>query len=214
MTDLAGLARLFEINFAPSYHFQQPNPLNVRTGTEVNPIAQAPGVRMSFLSGLGGYLGQVLGTVPSILGGLQTAGVIGGGAPRAIAPAVGGVGAISKVAQTGAPSTAPMTAPTAIMRKVTTTAAAHPILTAAGGAAATAGAVATLVRSRKGVHPAVAAAMGMHRRRRMHVTNVKALRRSIRRLHGFEKVCRKVLRFTSPHRSHGRATFKKPKRRG
>ena len=168
---------------------------------------------MSFLSGLGGYLGQVIGTIPNIIGGLQTAGVVGGGVPRAVTPP-GTVGTISKVAATGAPSLQP----TALVGKAASTAIAvaqkHPILTAAGGAAATAGAVATLVRSRSGgVHPAVKAAMGIGRRRRMHVTNVKALRRSIRRLHGFEKVCRKVLRFTSPHRSHGRATFKRPKRR-
>ena len=209
MTDLGALARLFEINFAPSFHYNQPNPYGVRTGTDVNPIYQAPGVRsnVSFLSGLGGYLGQVVSTIPSIIGGLSTAGVFGGSR----APAVpNGVGTISKVAQTGAPS---LTS-TAIVGKAVSVATKHPIITAAAGAAATAGAVTTLVRSRKGaVHPAVAAAMGMGRRRRMHVTNVKALRRSIRRLHGFEKVCRKVLRFTSPHRSHGRAVFKKAKRR-
>lgn len=168
---------------------------------------------MSFLSGLGGYLGQVVSTIPSILGGLSQAGVVGG--PRAIPPPATGVGTLSKVAQTGAPAIAAPTVVSTALRGVTNVATKHPILTAAGGAAATAGAVATVVRSRKGsgVHPAVAAAMGMPRRRRMHVTNVKALRRSIRRLHGFEKVCRKVLRFTSPHRSHGRATFKRPKRR-
>jgi len=166
---------------------------------------------MSFLSGLGGYLGQIVGTVPSILSGLSTAGIIG--RPGGV-PVTNGVGTISKVAQTGAPALTTPTMTGTAMRAITKTATAHPILTAAGGAAATAGAVATLVRSRKGVHPAVAAAMGMPRRRRMHVTNVKALRRSIRRLHGFEKVCRKVLRFTSPGRHHGRATFKRPKRRG
>jgi hypothetical protein len=49
-----------------------------------------------------------------------------------------------------------------------------------------------------GVHPA---ALGLHRRRRsMHVTNVKALRRSMRRVQGFAKLARKVMTFTSTHR--------------
>ena len=211
-TDLGALARLFEINFAPSYHYQLPNPYGVRTGTEVNPIVQAPGVRsnVSFLSGLGGYLGQVVQTVPSILGAVLG----GGGSARAIAPPQNGVGTISKVAQTGAPALTNPVVSTA-MRGITTAATKHPILTAAGGAAATAGAVATLVHRRGASASAAArAAMGLPRRRRMHVTNVKALRRSLRRIHGFEKVCRKVLRFTSPGRHHGRATFKRPKRRG
>lgn len=213
MTSPGALARLFEINFAPSYHFQLPNLGNIRTGTELNPIAQVPGGRssMSFLSGLGGYLGQVISTVPSIIGGLQNAGVLGGG--RAVAPPPGAVGTISKVAQTGAPALSTPAVVSTAMRAITQTAAKHPILTAAGGAAATAGAAAIALRGHKSVAKAARAAAGLPTRRRMHVTNVKALRRSIRRLHGFEKVCRKVLRFTSPHRSHGRATFKRPKRR-
>ena len=168
---------------------------------------------MSFLSGLGGYLGQVVSTIPSILGGLSTAGVIGG--PKAIPPPATGVGTLSKVAQTGAPAIAAPSVVSTALRGVTNVATKHPIFTAAGGAAATAGAVGILAHRAKGTSASSAAraAMGLPRRRRMHVTNVKALRRSIRRLHGFEKVCRKVLRFTSPHRSHGRATFKRPKRR-
>jgi hypothetical protein len=35
------------------------------------------------------------------------------------------------------------------------------------------------------------------RRRRMHVTNVKALRRALRRVEGFERIARKVLRITT-----------------
>jgi hypothetical protein len=44
-----------------------------------------------------------------------------------------------------------------------------------------------------GAHPAVAAAMGMHKRHRaMNPANIKALRRSMRRVEGFEKVVKRV----------------------
>ncbi len=49
---------------------------------------------------------------------------------------------------------------------------------------------------------------GMRRRRRMHVTNMKALRRAIRRAHGFAKIARRVLHFTSPRAPRGRPLFK------
>jgi hypothetical protein len=44
------------------------------------------------------------------------------------------------------------------------------------------------------------------RNRRMRVTNVKALRRALRRAHGFEKIARRVCRITP--------RFKKAKRKG
>jgi hypothetical protein len=44
--------------------------------------------------------------------------------------------------------------------------------------------------------------------RHMHVTNPRALRRAIRRARGFEKLARKVLGFTSPHKPKGRPYFK------
>jgi hypothetical protein len=50
-------------------------------------------------------------------------------------------------------------------------------------------------------------------RRRMHVTNVKALRRAIRRATGFARLARKVLRFTSPRPPKGRMYFKHPRRK-
>lgn len=46
------------------------------------------------------------------------------------------------------------------------------------------------------------------KRRRMNVTNAKALRRAIRRARGFEKLARKVLGFTTPKRPKGRAYFR------
>jgi len=50
---------------------------------------------------------------------------------------------------------------------------------------------------------------GGRRRRRMNVTNPKALRRAIRRGRGFEKLAMKVLGFTRPHKPKGRPYFKK-----
>jgi hypothetical protein len=96
----------------------------------------------------------------------------------------------------------------------------HPVLSAAGAAGAAGGiggmaagrmtgAVATL----PGRHrvPGVPGMLG-RRRRRMHVTNVHALRRAIRRAHGFEKLARKVMGFSSPHKPKGRAYFKRKRR--
>jgi hypothetical protein len=54
---------------------------------------------------------------------------------------------------------------------------------------------------------------GAVRRRRMRVTNVKALRRSIRRCQGFAKLAKRVLRFTSPRPPRGRPVFRHRKRK-
>ena len=51
------------------------------------------------------------------------------------------------------------------------------------------------------------------RKPRMNVANPHALRRAIRRARGFEKMARRVLGFTSPHKPKGRAYFKKGRRR-
>ena len=94
----------------------------------------------------------------------------------------------------------------------------HPVLSAAG-AAGVIGAGGTMVARRgrmggaaAGVGPATGGRMGRgfggRRHRRMHVTNVKALRRAIRRAKGFERLARRVLHFTSPRPPRGRAVFK------
>ena len=41
---------------------------------------------------------------------------------------------------------------------------------------------------------------GRHHGRRMHVTNVKALRRAMRRVQGFARTARKVMTFTHHHK--------------
>lgn len=50
------------------------------------------------------------------------------------------------------------------------------------------------------------------RYRRMNVTNVKALRRAIRRSKGFAKLARSVLTFTQPRAPKGKVTFKTKRR--
>jgi len=85
----------------------------------------------------------------------------------------------------------------------------HPVLSAAGaaGAIGTAGAV----MGRGGRMPGGAgggAGGSFRKRRRMRVTNPKALRRAIRRATGFARLARRVLRFTSPKAPKGRAIFK------
>lgn len=95
----------------------------------------------------------------------------------------------------------------------------HPVLSAAG-AAGVIGAGGTMT-ARRGRMGGAAAGVGPmagrrggagggfgRRHRRMHVTNVKALRRAIRRAKGFERLARKVMHFTSPRPPKGRAVFK------
>ena len=81
----------------------------------------------------------------------------------------------------------------------------HPVLSAAG-AAGVIGAGVEGGRMLRGRHPAMA---GMRRHRRMNVTNVRALRRSIRRAQGFAKLAKRVLHFTSPRPPRGRVVFKR-----
>jgi hypothetical protein len=59
----------------------------------------------------------------------------------------------------------------------------------------------------RGRRPA-AAGMDPRRRRHMHVTNPKALRRALRRVGGFAKLAKKVISFTSPRAARGRPHFK------
>lgn len=66
----------------------------------------------------------------------------------------------------------------------------------------------------KGYHPVK---KGPHagmwvRNRHRNVANIHALRRSLSRIHGFEKICRKVVHFVHPRRAVGHAVFKKRRR--
>lgn len=87
----------------------------------------------------------------------------------------------------------------------------HPTLSAAG-AAAVAGTGGGMLTGKRLARPKISGVMG-HRRRRIRVTNVKALRRAIRRARGFEKLARKVMHFTSPRKPKGRAVFRVRRRK-
>ncbi|SRR5712691_8118917 len=94
----------------------------------------------------------------------------------------------------------------------------HPVLTAAGGAGAIAATGAVGMRHPStmpgvGPHMGGAAAMGGRRRRRMRVTNPRALRRAIRRAQGFARLAKRVMHFISPRAPRGRAVFRAKRRK-
>jgi len=94
----------------------------------------------------------------------------------------------------------------------------HPVISAAGAAGAlalgSAEAGRMSVGGRAGYHPSKrhlhALAMGLRRAKpRMNVTNVHALRRSLRRAHGFAKLAMKVIHITHPKKKGHFAGFRK-----
>lgn len=89
-------------------------------------------------------------------------------------------------------------------------AAKHPVITAAAGAAATAGGA---ILARRGHHVQLpdGSVVSMRRHRRMNPCNIHALRRGLRRASAFERIARRVLHITSP-RKHV-SGFKLPHRR-
>lgn len=87
---------------------------------------------------------------------------------------------------------------------------AHPVLSGAAAAGVAATGAGIMARPRAGKLPMH---MGGRRRRRMHVTNVRALRRAIRRCTGFAHLAKRVLRFTSPRPPRGRVTFRRAARK-
>src|SRR5713101_2055683 len=90
----------------------------------------------------------------------------------------------------------------------------HPVLSAAGAAGVIGAGVEVGQVMRGGRHhkpDKYFLRTGRHRR--MNVTNVRALRRSIRRAHGFAKLAKRVLHFTSPRAPRGRALFKRRARK-
>jgi len=140
----------------------------------------------------------------SFLGGLakKAVGFIPGVGPVAS----GAIGAITKVA-----SRAP-----AIVKRGGAMVAAHPVLSAAGAAGVAAGAgMAMHARGSK-----AAAGMGTHgvtisgrRRRHMNVCNPKALRRAVRRTHGFAKLAMKTIHLVHPKKHATFGGFKKRRKK-
>lgn len=155
---------------------------------------------VSFLSGISKVLGGI-GTAISDVRGI--AGTIG----AAIHPAA---------TAAGKAATAGIDAAAAAGRTVARTVAAHPVIAAAAGAGAVgvaAGAMGSSATMGKGgkLHPAVARALGLHKHRRMHATNTRALHRALRRVKGFERVARRVLQIT--HHKPVKVHFKFRKKR-
>jgi len=138
-----------------------------------------------------------------------------GSAAIGMIPGVGGLAsrAISKIPSGIRPGIATMakTAGTAIIK--------HPVISAAGAASAVA--LGGVVAGRSGAfgrpagkHPSArhmhALAMGLRRARpRMNVTNVHALRRALRRTHGFAKLAMRVIHMTHPKKKARFGGFKK-----
>ena len=127
---------------------------------------------------------------------------------------------------TGIPAAAATAASAAVpaVSRAISTVSRHPVISAAAAAGTSAVVGGMLSKGRKTISPGVMTlpgaggqtqlvSVGGRRRRRMHVTNVKALRRAIRRARGFEKIARKVMGFTSPRKPKGRVYFKARRKR-
>jgi adenylosuccinate synthase len=108
------------------------------------------------------------------------------------------------------------------IKQVVGAVAAHPVLSAAG-AAATAGVGAGALGTKMASHPAAAGmkAVGVHamrgmgggKRRRMRVTNPKALRRAIRRTAGFARLAMKTIHLIHPRKKVRFGGFRHKKKR-
>jgi hypothetical protein len=165
--------------------------------------------------GLFGFLGKAFkavagtaaGFIPGVGPGVQK--LLGGGAK--VAAAAGGM--------TG---THGMTsAASSMLRRGVAAVKGHPVLSAAGAAGAL-GAGTALMR---GGHPAAAAGAAMRgyhiskktgalvRNRRMNVCNPRALRRSLRRAHGFAKLAMRTIHIVHPKKKGRFGGFKVRRRR-
>src|SRR5712691_11135508 len=126
-----------------------------------------------FLSFLGGIAKKAIGLIPGV-GPLASTAISAVGRP--------GMGAMIRA---GAPK---------ILRRAGGAIMRHPVLSAAGAAGVIGAAGVEAGRVSRGRMLTT----GMRRHRRMNVTNVRALRRAIRRSQGFAHLAKRVLRFTSP----------------
>jgi hypothetical protein len=120
-------------------------------------------------------------------------------------------------------------ATSAIVKRGVETVVQHPVLSAAAAAGIIGAGAGTLAGRAMAPGMAGVGARGFHmtrpqriprqpaphlaRNRRMRVTNPKALHRAIRRAHGFARLARKVMRFTSPRPPRGRGFFKTRRRK-
>jgi hypothetical protein len=163
-------------------------------------LLSSTGGNVSFLSGISKVFGGIGTAISDVRGIASTIGA-------AIHPAASAAGKAATVAIDTA---------TAAGKATVAAARAHPVIAAAAGAGAVgiaAGAMGSSATMGKGgkIHPAVARALGLHKHRRMHATNTKALQRALRRVKGFERVARRVMSIT--HHRPVKVHFKFRKKR-
>jgi len=90
----------------------------------------------------------------------------------------------------------------------------HPVMSAAGAAGAVGVGAAVLQHAATGRRAAKAAAVpGARRHRRMNVCNPRAVRRAIRRTHGFAKLAMKSIHIINPKKKGRFGGFKRHKRK-
>lgn len=165
--------------------------------------------RGDFYQGDPGFFGSLFGGIKKIAG--------------AILP--GPAGAIVRAIPGGTTGTLASRATTAVGRVTTQAVAAvrgHPVLSAAGAAGVIGGlagraiAPGAMVGGEKGFHmskPRRGVAPHMVKNRHMRVSNIRALRRSLRRIHGFSRIARKVIHIAHPPKgTRVRFKFRRKKR--
>jgi hypothetical protein len=149
------------------------------------------------------YRGDFFGWAGKILkGGLKLGGKllgIGGGATKVIAP-------IAPVSQ----STRAIEIAQRAGGRVVKMAKAHPVLTGAGAAGAAGGLGAMIGRRGRGAAPGMP---GMRRHKRMNVCNPRALRRAIRRTHGFAKLAMRTIHLVHPKKKARFGGFRRKRAR-
>lgn len=133
-----------------------------------------------FLSFLGGLGKAALGAIPVVGPALSTAVSSLGSGVKAALPAAAGMAASKPGFFKGA------------TQKVGTAILKHPVLSGAG-AAGILGATAGVAGTKLAEH-----LKGGRRRRRMRVTNPKALHRALRRAYGFERVAMRTIKLLHP----------------
>ena len=135
------------------------------------------------------FFGALLGLAKKVGGSLLGKFHMGGGATKVIEQLPASpMGRLGEMVRTGA-------------GRLGKVAKKHPVLTGAAGAGALAGAA--------GLHHMLGGGRGGHRRRRMNVCNPRALRKAIRRTHGFAKLAMRTIHLVHPKKKARFGGFKK-----
>jgi hypothetical protein len=169
---------------------------------------------------MGDYRGDFYQGDPGLFSLIGRAGRAVGGAIRAFRGAPATKTAMVKVAQQFPAAAGIASQAGAIVRRVGQVVAKHPVLTAAG-AAGTIGVLGGGAAEKLSMHMGGAAQKGFHisrrtgrvvRNRHMRVTNPKALRRALRRAHGFAKLAMRTIHLVHPRKKARFGGFKKKRR--